>query len=64
MLPSRRLTPEAGFVPMEVVVCFVVNKVAVRQVYLGELKLSVPYTHILFIYHRRHVILPIDSVIK
>jgi len=64
MPPSRRLTPEPGFVFMEVVVGFVVNKVTVRKVFFGALKLSVPHTHILFICHRRHVILPTDSVIK
>jgi hypothetical protein len=64
MLPSQRLTPEPGFFFMEVVVDFVVNQVTVRQVFLGALKLSVPHTHILFICHRRHVILPTDSVIK
>jgi len=61
---SRRLTSEPGFVFMEVVVDFVVNKVTVRQVFLGAFKLSVPHTHILFICHRRRVILPTDSVIK
>ena len=60
---SRRLTSEPGFVFMEVL-GFVVNKVTVRQVFLGALRLSVPHIHILFICHRRRVILPIDSVIK
>jgi hypothetical protein len=39
MLPSRLLPQEAGFVRVEVVVSFVVNKVALRQVFLGALKL-------------------------
>jgi hypothetical protein len=64
MRPSQSLTPEPGFVFMEVVVGFVINKVTVKQVFLGSLKFSVPHTHFLYIYHLRHVILANDSVIK
>jgi hypothetical protein len=49
MLPNRCLTPKAGFVPMEVVVGFVVNKVTVRQVFSEHLSFQRPIPYFTYL---------------